>query len=75
MTKHGLVNNILVMIKPTPLEILYLTWLMYSAQLSLLSVVTPRNVIEDTYLITLSLISSFVDMICFLLDVLNISNV
>ena len=45
---------------------------MCSAQLSLLSIVMPRNVVEDTCLIALSLISSFVCLICFLLDVLNI---
>ena len=73
MTKHVLVNTLLaLLIKPTPLEILHLTLLMCSAQLSLLSIVTPRNVVEDTCLIALSLISSFVGLICFLLDVLNI---
>ena len=45
---------------------------MCSAQLSLLSIVMPRNIVEDTCLIALSLISSFVGLICFLLDVLNI---
>ena len=57
---------------PTLLEILHLTWSMCSAQLSLLSIVMPRNVVEDTGLIALSSISSFVGLICFLLDVLNI---
>ena len=71
--RHGLVNNLLaLLIMPMPLEILHLTLLMCSAQLSLLSIVTPRNVVEDTCLIALSLISSFVGLICFLLDVLNI---
>ena len=73
MTRHGLVKNILaLLIMPTPLEILHLTLLICSAQLSLLSIVTPRNVVEDTCLIALSLISSFVGLISFLLEVLNI---
>ena len=73
MTKHGLVNNLLaLLIMPTPLDILHLTLLICSAQLSLLSIVTPINVVEDTCLIALSLISSVVGLISFLLDVLNI---
>ena len=73
MTKHGLVNNLLaLLIMLMPLENLHLTLLMCSAQLSLLSIVTPINVVEDTCLIALSLISSFVSLVCFLLDVLNI---
>ena len=70
MTRHGLVRNILALvIMPTPLEILHLTLLICSAQLSLLSIVTPRNVVEDTCFIALSLISSFVCLISFLLEV------
>ena len=73
MTRHGLVNNLLaLLIMPTPLEILHLTLLICSAQLNLLSIVMPRNFVEDTCLIALSLISSFVGLICFLLNVLNI---
>ena len=71
MTKHALVNNLLALLI-MPLEILHLALLMCSLQLSLLSIVTPRNVVEDTCLIALSLISSFFGLICFLLDVLNI---
>ena len=60
MTKHGLVNNLLaLLIMPTPLEILHLTWLMCSAQLSLLSIVMPKNIVEDTCFIALSLIKFF----------------
>ena len=73
MTRHGLVKNLLaLLIMATPLEILHLTLLICSAQLSLLSIVTPRNVVEDTCLIALSLISSFIGLISFLFDVLNI---
>ena len=73
MTRLGLVKNRLaLLIMPTTSEILHLTLLICSAQLSLLSIVTPRNVVEDTCLIALSLISSFVGLISFLLEVLNI---
>lgn len=51
---------------PTALTCLHLTWLMCSTQLNLLSIVTPRNVVEDSYLLALSLISSFVCFMCFM---------
>ena len=57
MAKHDLVNTLLALLR-TPFEILHLTWLIHSAQLSLLSIVTSRNIVEDTCLTVLSLISS-----------------
>ena len=53
MTKHGLVNTVLALLR-TPFEILHLTWLIRSAQLSLLSIVTPKNIVEDTCLTVFS---------------------